>query len=56
MILDDILKILKKKSNQKAYTIGEKSYTYAEFYKYVSNIYEFLLKENKQKKNCCDIW
>ena len=50
MILDDILKMLKKKSNQKAYTIGEKSYTYAEFYKYVSNIYEFLLRENIQKK------
>lgn len=50
MILDEILNILKKKSKFKAYTIGEKSYTYAEFYKYVSNIYEFLLKENEQKK------
>ena len=50
MILDEILKILKKKSKCKAYTIGEKSYTYDEFYKYVSNIYEFLLKENEQKK------
>ena len=50
MFLDDILEIFKKKSNQKAYTIGEKSYTYAEFYKYVANIYEFLLKENIGKK------
>ncbi len=50
MFLDDVLEMLKKKSNQKAYTIGEKSYTYAEFYKYVANIYEFLLRENIGKK------
>ena len=50
MILDEILKILKRKSSLKAYTIGKKSYTYAELYKYVSNIYAFLLKENKEKE------
>ena len=50
MILDDILKILKNKSDNKAYTINEKSYTYKEVYKYVCNLYNFLLQENKQKK------
>ena len=50
MILDDILSILKNKSNAKAYTIGEKSYTYAELYKYVANIYAYLLEKNKEKK------
>lgn len=50
MILDDILKVLKKKSSNKAYTINDKSYSYKELYKFVCNIYYFLLKENKEKK------
>ena len=50
MILDEILNILKRNSEAKAYTIGEKSYTYSELYKYVANIYTYLLKENKEKK------
>ena len=49
MILDEILEVLKRKSNNKAYTIGNKSYTYAEMYKYVSNIYTFLKKVNKKR-------
>ena len=44
MILDDILGILKRKSDNRAYTINEKSYSYKELYKYVCNIYNFLLK------------
>lgn len=50
MLLDDILKILKNKSKNKAYTINRKSYSYAQLYKFVCNIYYFLLKENKKKK------
>ena len=50
MILDDILTILKEKSDNKAYTINNESYTYTQLYKFVCNIYQFLLKENKQKK------
>ena len=50
MILDEILKILKSNSNNKAYTIGKEKYTYKQLYKFVSNIYTFLLKENKEKK------
>lgn len=50
MILDDILKILKEKSDYKAYTVNGESYTYKEFYKYVCNIYYYLLKENKDKR------
>lgn len=50
MILDDILEILKKDSEDKAYTINKKTYTYKELHKFVCNIYHFLLKENKEKK------
>ena len=50
MILDEILKILKCKSDSKAYTVDGKSYTYQELYKFVCNIYHFLLKENKERK------
>ena len=46
MILEEILKILKKKSDQKAYTVNNKSYTYKELYKYVCNLYNFLLEKN----------
>lgn len=50
MILEEILKILKKKSENKAYTMNMKSYTYADLYKYVCNIYHYLLKENQEKR------
>lgn len=50
MILDEILEKLKKKSEQKAYTVNGVSYTYKELYKYVCNIYYFLL-EKIQKEN-----
>lgn len=50
MILDEILKLLKKESDQKAYTVNGKSYTYKELYKYVCNIYNFLLEKNPGKK------
>lgn len=50
MILDDILKALKERKSNKAYTINDKSYSYKELYKFVCNIYHFLLKENKDKK------
>ena len=49
MILDEILNILKTSTNT-AYTVNDKSYTYSELYKFVCNIYQFLLKENKEKK------
>ena len=50
MILDEILNVLKYKGNKKAYTINNKSYSYGELYMFVCNIYNFLLKENKEKK------
>lgn len=49
MILDEILEILKN-SKDKAYTVNEKSYTYNELYKFVCNIYHFLLRENEDRK------
>lgn len=45
MILDDILENLKNKNLKKAYTINNESYTYHEFYKFVCNIYHFLISE-----------
>lgn len=50
MILDEILKKLKENNDYRAYTIDEKSYTYKEFYKYVCNIYNFLLMKDIGKK------
>ena len=50
MILDDILKILKEKSSDKAYTVNNESYSYKQLYKFVCNIYHFLLKKNKEKR------
>ena len=49
MILDEILNILKF-SNDVAYTVDNKSYTYKELYKYVCNIYHLLLQINKNKR------
>ena len=45
MILNDILSILKKQSEDKSYTVDGQSYTYKQLYKFVCNIYHFLLKE-----------
>lgn len=50
MILDDILAILKEKSNCTSYTIKNERYSYEQFYKFVCNIYHFLLKENREKR------
>lgn len=50
MILDEILENLKSKGQDKAYTVNNHSYSYEELYKFVCNIYYFLLLENKEKK------
>ena len=50
MILDEILKVLKNNGTKKAYTVNNKSYSYEELYMFVSNIYNFLFKENIDKK------
>ena len=49
MILEEILEILKEESKEKAYTVSENSYSYEQFYKFVCNIYNFILSENKEK-------
>lgn len=49
MILGEILYVLKN-STEKAYSINDESYSYNELYKFVCNIYHFLLKDNKEKK------
>lgn len=51
MILDEILKILKSKSTNKAYTLNNKSYTYFEFYKFVCNIYNYIIENYESAKN-----
>lgn len=50
MLLDDILLNLKKKSDDRAYTIRNSNYTYAEFYRFVCHIYHYLQQENENKK------
>lgn len=50
MILDDILDKLKNGGESIAYTFGVERYTYLEFYKYVCNIYEYLLNNNIKKE------
>lgn len=50
MILDDILENLKYRSLKKAYTINDKSYSYNEFYKFVCNIYHFLISKKVLNK------
>lgn len=50
MILDDILDVLKNNGTKKAYTVNNISYSYERLYMLVCNIYNFLLKENKDKK------
>lgn len=49
MILDEILEKLKNTKN-KAYTINDESYSYSELYRFICNIYNFLLSNNKEKK------
>ena len=48
MILDEILENLKSKGKNKAYTINNQSYSYEELYKFVCNIYHFILLNNKE--------
>lgn len=50
MILEDILEILREKSNNKAYTMDGRSYTYEQFYKFVCNLYDYLLEVNKERR------
>ena len=49
MVLDNILEILKNKSNDKAYTVNGTSYTYSDLYKFVCNIHNYLLMNNFKK-------
>ena len=50
MILDEILDILKKENDSIAYIEKNISYTYNELYRFVSNIYNFLLLSNTAKR------
>ena len=51
MILDEILNILKTENNSVAYTQADgKTFSYRDLYKYISNVYSFLL-EKKVKGN-----
>ena len=50
MILEEILKNLKNQGKNKAYTINNQSYSYEELYRFVCNIYQFILLNNKEKK------
>lgn len=50
MILDEILDILKKENDSIAYIEKNISYTYNELYRFVSNIYNFLLLSNTEKR------
>ena len=51
MMLEDILKNLKSLGNTKCYEINNEVYTYSQMYKYVCNMYYYLLENNKEKKN-----
>ena len=50
MILDEILNVLKRENGDTAYIEKNISYTYNELYRFVSNIYNFLLLNNTEKK------
>lgn len=50
MILDEILDVLKRENGDTAYIEKNISYTYNELYRFVSNIYNFLLLNNTEKK------
>ena len=43
------LENLKSKGKNRAYTINNQSYSYEELYKFVCNIYHFILLNNKEK-------
>lgn len=49
MILEEMLTCLKNGNDDIAYTVKNNKYSYRTFYKYVCNIYNFLLLSNKQK-------
>lgn len=48
MFVEDILNILRSNSKQIAYTVDNKEYTYSTLYKYVCNLYNFIIKNNKE--------
>lgn len=50
MFLDKVLSILKENDSSIAYTVKDEQYTYNELYKFISNIYSFLIKKNINKK------
>lgn len=50
MILDEILAVLKKENKNIAYAENNIRYSYNELYRFVSNIYNFLLLNNTEKK------
>lgn len=50
MLLERILEKIEENKSKMAYTVGSKTYSYKDFYKYVCNIYWFLLRENTNKK------
>lgn len=50
MILDDILFSLKNEDKQKAYSYKGNSYSYREFYRFVCNIYSFIIKRKRNKQ------
>ncbi len=50
MILEEILTNLKNKKEKIAYISNGHSYTYSELYNYVSNIYAYLIENNKEKR------
>ena len=50
MVFKEILNVLKLKGNNIAYTINQEKYTYNQLYMFVSNIYNWLLDKNLNKK------
>ena len=50
-MLEEILENLKQKQEYDCYQINNKIYTNRELYRYICNIYEYLLKNNKQNKS-----
>ena len=50
-MLEEILENLKQKQEYECYEINNKIYTNHELYRYVCNIYEYLLENNKQNKS-----
>ena len=50
MMLNEILNVLKNGKEKIAYAYNGKCYSYAAFYKFVCNIYKYLLEHNLDKK------